>query len=88
MAQEALTFGAALGGSRVELSDGSIWRVAPDMFAKLRSWAPGSAVEILEQQGNLFWPQRLANLDNDSWVSVTPSASRTDRLGPFGGSLG
>lgn len=88
MAGETLTFSAALSGSRVELSDGSIWRVAPDMFGRLRSWTVGSAVAVQEQQGNLFWPLRLANLDDDSWVSVTPSASRADGLGPFGGSLG
>lgn len=88
MADEALTFSAALSGSRVELSDGSIWRVAPDMFGQLRSWAAGDSVAIQEQQGNLFWPQRLANLDNASWVSVTPSAGRGRGLGPLGGSLG
>jgi hypothetical protein len=88
MAEEALTFSAALSGSRVELSDGTIWRVAPDMFAQLRSWAAGDPVAIQEQQANLFWPQRLANLGNGSWVSVTSSAGRAGGLGPFGGSLG
>lgn len=77
-----LTFAAAMSGSRIELSDGSIWRVAPQMFDRLRGWAPGSPVAIQPQPQNLLWPQRLANLADGSWVSIIPSANLSDR--PFG----
>jgi hypothetical protein len=81
MAEVDLRFTAAMSGSRIELSDGSIWRVAPMMFEHIRNWPPGTLVAIEEQPDNPIWPQRLINLQTDAWVSVVPSSNP----GGFGG---
>ncbi|HEX8623780.1 MAG TPA: hypothetical protein VF782_01745 [Allosphingosinicella sp.] len=84
MADVDLRFTAAISGSRIELSDGSIWRVAPMMFGRIRDWPPGTLVAIEEQPDNPIWPQRLISLESDAWASVVPSSSRSGFGGLFG----
>ena len=84
MAEVDLRFTAAISGSRVELSDGSIWRVAPKMFERIGNWPPGTLVAIEEQPDNPLWPQRLISLQTNAWVSVVPSSNRNGFGGLFG----
>jgi hypothetical protein len=59
----------SMDGDRVELADGSAWRVGPFDRLKTVLWKPGTAIKVLESGGTRY-THRLINLDTGESVTA------------------
>jgi hypothetical protein len=58
-----------IDGERVELADGTVWRVGPFDRLKTVLWKPGAAIKVLESGGTRY-THRLINLDTGESVTA------------------
>jgi hypothetical protein len=63
----------SIDGDRVELADGSVWRVGAFDRLKTVLWTPGAAIKVLESGGTRH-THRLINLDTGEAVTADRAA--------------
>lgn len=65
---------------RITLSDGSIWRIAPNHVFTAMAWR-GNEVTV-RRDDTVVWNHRLTNLETRAAVNMLPEERHQPRLAP------